>query len=358
MLVSRLARPEEKDRFNDFVSRHPKGHFLQRWEWGEVKRFTGWQPLPLMAEREGEMVAAMLILKRRLPLPGVNRCIFYAPRGPVASIDDAQTLAALFAGARKLGREHGAIFLKIDPDIRCDQPGFCDILRANGFHRNETGLDFEGVQPAFVFRLDITPAEEALLAAMHQKTRYNIRLAARKGVVIREATGKEELPVFYEILEETARRDHFLIRGYEYFEQIWDQMVPPGLAKFFMAEYEGDVISSALAFFLGDKAWYSYGASANRQRNLMPNYLIQWEMIRHARQWGAALYDFRGVSGDYLNEDNPLYGLYRFKKGFNGEFTEFIGDWDCVYAGGWYRLWNIVLPRYMAYTHRGGSGEG
>ncbi|MDO4539809.1 MAG: peptidoglycan bridge formation glycyltransferase FemA/FemB family protein, partial [Syntrophomonadaceae bacterium] len=323
-------------------------------EWGEVKRFTGWQPLPLIAEREGDIVAAMLVLKRRLPVPGLKKCIFYAPRGPVADIADAEALAALFAGARALGREHGAIFLKIDPDVPVSQRGLPELLIANGFHRNDTGLDFEGVQPAFVFRLDITPSEEELLAAMHQKTRYNIRLAQRKGVVIREAAGRGELPVFYAILEETAQRDHFLIRGYEYFEKIWDEMVPPGMAKFFMAEYEGEVIAATLAFILGDKAWYSYGASSNRQRNLMPNYLIQWEMICRAKQLGATLYDFRGVSGD-LNEDNPLYGLYRFKKGFNGELTEFIGDWDCVYAPAFYKLWNMVLPRYMAYTHRGGG---
>ena len=356
MYQSRLARPEEKERFNEFVSTHPKGHFLQTWEWGEVKRFTGWQPLPLILERSGEIVAAMLILKRHLPLPGIKKCIFYAPRGPVADIDDPEILAALLAGARRIGKEQGAIFLKIDPDIETGHQDFCDTLRDNGFHRNETGLDFEGVQPAFVFRLDIRASEEELLAAMHHKTRYNIRLAERKGVIIREAHGREELPVFYEILEETAKRDRFLIRGYEYFERIWDQTVPTGLGRIFMAEYEGKVISSALAFFLGEKAWYSYGASSNQQRNLMPNYLIQWEMIRYAKANGAELYDFRGVSGD-LNEDNPLYGLYRFKKGFNGEFTEFIGDWDCVYSHFLYKLWNIALPRYMAYTHRGGASE-
>ena len=76
--------------------------------------------------------------------------------------------------------------------------------------------------------------------------------------------------------------------------------------------------------------WYLYGASSNEYRNVMPNYLLQWEMIKWAIERGARVYDFRGVSGD-LSEDNPLYGLYRFKRGFNGEFTEFIGEMDLVY---------------------------
>ena len=101
----------------------------------------------------------------------------------------------------------------------------------------------------------------------------------------------------------------------------------------------------------GDKAWYLYGASSNRHRNLMPNYLIQWEMIRWAREQGCTLYDFRGVSGD-LNEDNPLYGLYRFKKGFGGEFTEFIGEWDQIYSPVFYWLFNHVLPIYLKIRRR------
>ena len=214
------------------------------------------------------------------------------------------------------------------------------------FRSNETGLDFEGVQPNFVFRLDITPSEITLLQNMHSKWRYNIRLAGKKGVKIRLAEDKKDLRVFYDILEETAVRDKFLVRGYEYFEWIWDYMVEGGYAQVFLAEYQGQVISAALTMVLGEKAWYLYGASSNEHRNVMPNYLIQWEMIRWARQQGCTLYDFRGVSGD-LDESNPLYGLYRFKKGFNGDFTEFVGEWDQVYSSVFYWLWNRVLPLYF-----------
>lgn len=349
MYTSRIIDINEKERYNDFVKSHPKGHFLQLWEWGQVKRGMGWQPLPLILEEDGEIKASLLILKRALPLPGMKKCIFYSPRGPVADIGNLELCRALFEGARMAAKDHGAIFLKMDPDVPAGNAAFTQILQACNFRRNETGLDFEGVQPGFVFRLDIHPSEEELLSNMHSKTRYNIRLAQKKGVQIRKAADKEDLRNFYTVLLETAERDHFLIRGYEYFEMIWDQMVVNGWAQIFLAEWEGHIVAATLALVTGEKAWYLYGASSNQYRNVMPNYLIQWEMICWARENGCTLYDFRGVSGD-LDESNPLYGLYKFKKGFNGEFTEFAGDWDTVYSPFFYFLWNRALPVYMKTT--------
>lgn len=347
----RILGEQEKTRFNDFIRRHPKGHILQTWEWGQVKASTGWEPLPVVMEDNGEVVGALMILKRRLPIPAFKRSIFYAPRGPVIDIHDSEKFQALIKGMRDIARQHGAIFLKIDPDIPVTDTVFTALLQKNGFHKTVTAEGFEGVQPTFVFRLDITPSEEELLANMSSKTRYNIRLASRKGVKIRPIENKEELKTFYTILEETARRDRFLIRGYEYFSTIWDKLVPPDLARFFLAEYEGKAIAGTLALKLGDKVWYSYGASSNEHRSVMPNYLLQWTMIRWAQENGCVLYDFRGVSGD-LSEDNPLYGLYRFKKGFNGDLVEFVGEWDKVYSPFFYWLWTKVLPLYYRAVRR------
>ncbi|NLU49054.1 MAG: peptidoglycan bridge formation glycyltransferase FemA/FemB family protein [Syntrophomonadaceae bacterium] len=345
MYEIRVLNEGDRERFSEFVSRHPKGHILQTWEWGRVKASTGWQPVPLVMEKSGIIVGAMMILKRRIPLPLCNRCIFYAPRGPVVDYHDRERVNALLEGAQAVARQHGAIFLKIDPDIPVQDTVFTAMLKENGFRKTVTAEGFEGVQPTFVFRLDITPSEDELLANMAPKTRYNIRLAARKGVKIYQVEDKQELKTFYELLKETAQRDKFLIRGYEYFSTIWEELVTRDLARFFLAEYQGKAVAGTLALKLGDKAWYSYGASSNEHRNVMPNYLIQWTMIRWARENGCTLYDFRGVSGD-LSEDNPLYGLYRFKKGFNGDFVEFVGEWDKVYSPFFYWLWSKVLPLY------------
>jgi len=350
MLQARIISPVERDNYNQFVDSHPKGHFLQSWEWGQVKSFTDWQPLPLVLEDEGQMVAALLLLKRRLPLPGINRCILYSPRGPVCDVHNANLLGELFAAARQVAEAEGAIFLKIDPDVKVEDTVFIQHLQTNGFHRSTSSEGFDGVQPTFVFRLDITPTEEELMANFHQKWRYNIRLAERKGVTVRPAENKEDLKEFYRVLKETAERDHFIIRGYEYFDKIWDAMVPD-IARYFVVEYEGQIVAGSLAMIMGNKAWYLYGASSNQYRNVMPNYLMQWHMIKWAKANGGTLYDFRGVSGD-ISEDNPLYGLYRFKKGFSGEFTEFVGDWDTVYSPSYYWLWTKALPLYQKESRR------
>ncbi len=183
------------------------------------------------------------------------------------------------------------------------------------------------------------------MADFHQKTRYNIRLAEKKGVKIIENGTKDDLTVFYHVLQETCERDKFLVRSYQYFEDLFDYLVPPGYARLFLAKLRDKVIAGALLLKLGDKAWYLYGASSNEDRNAMPNYLIQWTMIKWAKNHGCTMYDFRGVPGK-LAQDNPLYGLYRFKKGFSGEFTEFIGEYDLVYQPGAYWFYHTLEPVY------------
>lgn len=341
--TSRILNETEQEFFNQFIAGHPKGHLLQTWEWGEVKAKTGWEPIRLMLYRGEEPVAAISMLKRRIP--GIGKSILYAPRGPVARIDDYEVLDRLWQAVRQVGKKEGAIMLKIDPDVPVAEKEFKAYLDRAGFRPAKTAEGFDGTQPRFVFRLNITPSEEELFAAFHSKTRYNVRLAARRGVTVRITHNKEGLKTFYEILKITAERDRFLIRSYEYFVALWDLLVENDLAAVFLAEYEGKVIAGTLALILGEKAWYLYGASSNEHRNVMPNYLLQWEMIKWAKGRGCTMYDFRGVSGD-LSEDNPLYGLYRFKKGFNGVFTEFVGEYDLVLAPFYYHLWNVAEPLY------------
>jgi len=164
--------------------------------------------------------------------------------------------------------------------------------------------------------------------SFHQKVRYNIRLAARKGVEIKIGS-KEDIPEFHKIMVETGIRDRFVVRSPSYFEQMLDCLGPENI-RLYLAYYQGKMIAGTIAVVYGNKCWYLYGASSNEYRNVMPNYLLQWEMIKWALESGCDIYDFRGVSGD-IDENNPLYGLYRFKKGFGGKFTEFIGELDYVF---------------------------
>lgn len=336
--------------FDTFVSNHPKGHILQSYAWGQVKKQTGWKPLPIMVkDDDGNPIASALVLCREIP--GTRRCILYCPRGPVVDFEDQKQTRYLFGEIMKLGRAQGAIMLKIDPDIRADNDRVRQNLERIGFRPSRTNQGFEGTQPRFVFRLDISPSLDELMANFHPKTRYNIRLAMRKGVSIKSLCGKEDLRTFYSILLETAERDRFLVRNYDYFETLWDELVSRDYARLFMAYYQNQPIAGTLAFTIGTKAWYIYGASSNEHRNVMPNYLLQWEMIKWAKDRGCTMYDFRGVSGD-LDPNNPLYGLYRFKRGFGGDMVEFLGDYDLVLSKGWYFLWSEARPAYSKIVRR------
>jgi peptidoglycan pentaglycine glycine transferase (the first glycine) len=339
--------PENIKLFNDFMAVHPKGHVLQSWEWGKVKEVTGWVPIRIVVEDAGEIVAAVSLLKRQLPA-GLGS-IFYSPRGPVIDMKNTEAWDILTKAVAEEGKKHKTVFWKVDPDIDKDFPEaeeWIDALRKAGFKNASKGEGFEGVQPRYVFRMDISKDIDTLLAECHQKTRYNIRLATKKGVTITREAGKECLPEFYKILTTTASRDKFLIRPYSYFESFYDNLQPAGQAELFMAYHEGEAIAGTLAFRLGDKAWYIYGASSNKKRNLMPNYLIQWTMIEWAKEHGCTMYDFRGVPGD-VGQDHPLYGLVKFKRGFGGKYTEFIGEYDLVYRGFNYKAYNVLEPMYQ-----------
>ena len=236
--------------------------------------------------------------------------------------------------------------IKIDPDVPCRNTQFRQLLESFGFRLMQEGKNFEGIQPKFVFRLNVEgKTEEEMLASFAQKHRYNIRLAVKKGVQVR-VCGQEMVHDFTQIMIETGMRDHFVTRNEAYFSNLLKNLGEH--ARLYMAFHEGTPIAGTLAIWFGDKVWYLYGASSNRHRNLMPNYLLQWNMIQWALEKKCRIYDFRGVSGD-LSEDNPLYGLYKFKKGFHGEFTEFIGEMDLILSK---PLYVMIDKATKLYQHR------
>ncbi len=309
--------------YEAFVQNHPKGHFGQSVEWAKLKVDWHFEAVIVRGE-DGAIKGTMGLLIRKVP----GTAIMYSCRGPVCDLHDEALVCRLVEDAGRVGKKYHACSLKIDPDIPADDQTFLEICRRLGFSEPDHSKNFEGIQPRFVFRLYLEGrSAEELLAAFQQKTRYNIRVAVKKGVEVRLA-GQEALPDFHRIMTTTGTRDHFVVRTEAYFRRLMEALGEH--ARLYMAYLDGKAIAGTLAIGYGDKVWYLYGASANEYRNVMPNYLLQYEMIQWAVERGARIYDFRGVSGD-LTEDNPLYGLFRFKRGFNGELTEFVGEMDLVY---------------------------
>lgn len=336
---------ENEYMFNHYVSSHPQGDVLQTTHWGKLKSTTGWDYYPLAVVDQGQIQASALLLSRKLPIP--TKRIFYSPRGPI--FNSIEALQALIAAGKDLARQHGGILWKMDPPRVTGDPIWAQI--SPQLTKIDTGLDFAGVQPKFIMDLDITPSQDKILDNMKNKTRYNIRYAQRKGVRVVISKDRKDLEVFYPLLEETAVRDKFTIRSYEYFVNLWNYLVPPKLAQLFLVYHEGEPLGGSIAFRLGKRAWYVYGASSNSKRNLQATYALQWEMIRWAKGSGCHVYDFRGVSGD-MNPENPLYGLYRFKEGFGAQIVEYVGEYDLPCSPVFYSLWKVGLPLYQRFQRK------
>ncbi len=315
------------DNVKKFLQENKKTHFLQSPEWANVK--TEWKNEFIVIKDENENVkGTMSILLRKVPF--FNRYIMYAPRGFVCDINDKDTLSKITVEVKKIAKKYKAFIFRLDPDISNENNEFKNIMIELGYKikKNIKNID-QVIQPKYVFRLSLeNKTEEELIKTFNQKTRYNIRLAIKKGVTIRTGT-KEDLPIFYKIMKETGSRDDFFIRPISYFEKLYDEM-SPNFVKLIIAEHEEKPIAAVMPILYGNKVWYLYGGSSNEYRNLMPNYLLQFEMMKWGLENKCEIYDFRGVSG-FKNENDPQYGVYRFKKGFNGEFIEFVNELYIVF---------------------------
>jgi len=340
-----ILTENDKKAYKEFLESHERCNFQQSLEWTKVK--TAWKnEIILSKNSEGQIVGAISVLIRKIPIFGN---LMYISRGPTCDIYDEEVLKDLTEGLKELAKKYKAFTLKWEPDIKSDDIRFKDIAKKLGFKIKENAKDFsEGIQPRYVFRLDLKDkTEDEIFAAFHQKTRYNVRVATKKGVVIKEGT-REDLKDFHKIMEVTGKRDDFMIRPLSYFEKMYDQLAPEHF-KLVMAYYEDKPISGIIDIIYGNKIWYLYGASSNEHRNLMPNYLLQWEMIKYAIENKKDMYDFRGVVG-VVDESHPQYGLYRFKKGFNAEFTEFVGELYINYKPLTYKMYKFSERLYKKFA--------
>lgn len=330
----------DRDRFDTAVAASPSADVLQSWGWGEVKASTGWDAMRLLVEDDDGTVRAACSVLRLTAVRGVPP-LLYAPRGPIVNEGDTEALRTLLDEIRR--RTGGAFLFKCDPP---SEPGAwpTEALAAAGLRRVSGGA-FGGVQPVAVMVLDLTAGPDEVLAGFKSKWRYNVRLAERKGVAVREGT-RDDLAAFHAIYLETAARDGFVGRGRTYFERLWDVLEPREMLKMWVAEFEGEPIASIICTMMGERVVYNYGASSNEHRNVMPNHLIQWNAIRWAAEKGFAVYDFRGVSPvrDGQPVEEHLAGLNRFKEGFGARYVEYAGEFDLPLKRGWYALWRTAAP--------------
>ncbi len=397
----RLIKNLDRDKFVAFNKTHSYGSFLQTPEWGQFKSMGEWD-YELVGLGDGdELVGVCMLLRRKLPL--VPKYMYYASRGFVCDYKNHDLVKAFTKELVAYVKANKGMVLKIDPLVKYqerdsegdlveggeDNKDLVEFLKSLGYRHKGITLDFDGVQPRFVYKLNLDRSPDELLKKFHHKTRYNIKVAQKKGVEIIEGT-REDLEDFVRIMEVTGERDGFITRPLSYFQNMYDILYPQGLFKLYLAKYnvkkaleisvknltdeekknkpdnnriekltkeidelkglvadhpKGILVSGTIMILNGETACYLYGASDNLYRNVMPNYLIQWEMIRQSCEMGCKIYDFRGISGD-RSPDHHLYGLYRFKKGFTGEFVEYIGEFDYVIDPFFFFIYEWGLPRF------------
>ncbi len=350
----------DRDRWNNMLRPLPGAHVLQTWEWGEFKRrTTGWSPERFAFQAGGETVGAAQVLTRRF---GPLR-IMYVPKGPALDYTKNDHVADILDCLQGLARRRGAVWLKIDPDVvagtgipgedAVDDPtgqAVTGLLQARGWR-----FSASQVQYRHTITVDLATPADDLLKNMSQSTRRKVRTAAKKDVTIRDGS-TADIATLYALYRTTGARDGFLTRPLDYYREAWGAFMEAGLAHPLIAEYDGQAIAHVILLHFGRKCWYFYGASANEERQRMPNYALQWAALQWAQAQGYPVYDFWGAP-DVFDESDGMWGVYQFKRGFGGTVKRHIGAWDYAPYPPLYWAYETLMPRIIDLLRRRGSRQ-
>jgi len=302
-------------------------HPLQSWAWGEFREKLGQKVVRLGRFSNGKLLEVSQTSIHKIPhLPYT---IGYYPRG---SMPTKEMIEAI----REEAKKYNCIFVKFEPNV---------LKGPTPPRRGRTLSDLRslGLKPGkplftpFTFQLDLTKSEEKLLAGMKPKTRYNIRLAEKKGVIVEEDNSDEAFETFQRLTEETTSRQHFYAHDRKYRQLMWQTMREAGIARLLVARNKkqetrnnASVLTAWILFFFNGVGYYPYGASSQEYRELMASNLVAWRALQSAKLAGCKKFDFWGSLGSEPDKNDPWYGFHRFKEGYGGELVEFVGTWDLV----------------------------
>jgi lipid II:glycine glycyltransferase (peptidoglycan interpeptide bridge formation enzyme) len=352
-----------------YVSEFPDAHILQTSLWGEFKSYYGWESAYVIKEFGSEKTIGAQILFRRLPL---GYRIAYLPKGPLSKDDSFVRFSEwdeFWPEVDILCEKRKAIFLKVETDVwepprnltgseTTTQPVAKMLIPIGDdyeykSHTAPTGFQVGSscIQPQRTLLVSLHGDEERIMGRMKQKTRYNIRLAIKKSVIVRPSP---QIELFYDLIKITGNRDSFSVHSLDYYRRAYELFHPRGMCELFIAFFEDEPLAGLMVFANGKRAWYFYGASSDKHRELMPSYLLQWEAMRWARSMGCTEYDLWGVpdvsadklESDFTSRSDGLWGVYRFKRGFGGRLYRAVDSLDRIYNPRMYSL-------YTLWTNRG-----
>lgn len=348
-MSARHLNVTDREAWNSFAAAHPHGHFMQSWEWGDLKGAQGWQPHFIAVEEGGAIVGGALVQVKRLP--AIGKSLLYSPRGPLVPAGDDRVLAALCAEVKQLAAREGAIFWRVDPYLTSDEAG--ESFPAAGFRPVPMEWSYWNA-PKYLMHLRLDGSTEELFRKMGSTARNEARQAQKSGVTV-DYGGAGDLEDFFSLMMKTADKKKILHHELAYYRNLYEVLGRDGMVQLFLARKDGVTGSAGISVRFGATAWLLYLASDYSVR--FSNRALQWEMVKWAVDSGCSRYDFRGTATNYPpRETDPGYGVYKFKKSFGAEVAIMAGYYDFVLSPAWYGLFRFteqtLLPRAMSLRAR------
>lgn len=349
MVNVRELAVHEQEYWNTQIQQFEAVHPLNAYAWGQVRAVDNWSPLYLIAEREGKLAGAVLLLEKRLPLLPFS--ILYAPKGPLWHYGDDETLLALIEKIQEIARTRRALFLRSDPNI---PEAFNNELKGKleplGFRHLEQRWTYWN-SPRDVSRINLQKAKtvEELFGLLDSDTRRCIRKAEREGVTVEAASTEEELKKFYEMFQEFSIGKGFMVRDYAYQRSLWERYIVEGNGKLFLAKYGGKIIGGCMFIMFAGKCLGMHMGSPYEYQKLQTNYAYLWESIKWAKNAGCSWYSFRGVGSTPTQES--------FKNKFQPEVVGLVGYYDYPFKPLLYKIFYLAefvfLPRAWPFLVKG-----
>jgi len=332
----------EPKNWDFFILQHPDATILQSWQWGKFQKSLGHKIWRLGVVDQGQTIAQLLIIKMPLKF-GLQ--IFYSPRAlflnktlPVHQQHQAMKL--MIDEIHQLAKEEKVIFFRTDPPLLADDTTALSIYKSLGFAQSP-----KSTQPKTNLLLDISPRTINLLMQMKSKTRYNIRLAEKKGITVRETSQPTDIAIFNQLMCETAARDRFTPHPDKYYHQQLAVLGAQNMLSLFIAYDESTPLAAALVSWFGPVVSYLHGASSDLNREKQAPYLLHWEIIKAAKGRDCTIYDLGGID---LNRQHTWAGITRFKMGFGGNSVEYAGNLELPLHRAWFKLYQLLT--YKKYV--------
>ncbi|MBI2196214.1 peptidoglycan bridge formation glycyltransferase FemA/FemB family protein [Candidatus Daviesbacteria bacterium] len=317
----------QKSQYNKLVT-----HVIESWQWGEFRKSLGIPVLRYGIYQNGKLSKAFQLTLHKIPL--TNQYVGYLPKGP---FPDKELAVAL----KKIGKENNCAFIKVEPDIE----------QVTGNRLQATEEFIKSPKPLFTkynFILDLTKSEEELLKNLHPKTRYNIKIAQKHGVKVEERTDDEAFEIYLKLYFETTKRQGYHGHNEHYHRQVWKILKSSGMARLLIAFYPKPYtltpipLTAWMLLNFKDTFYYPYGGSSKIHPEVMANNLVAWEAIKLGQKLGLKKFDMWGALGPSADPKDPWFGFHKFKQGYGGKLTEYIGTYDLVFNWPVYWMFTVI----------------